>query len=302
MSLPTTDLLAGNQPEPADPGRSGTTARRPSRRSRAGVRVVTAVAVVVVGVLVLAAVAPWLFTQIDPLATDTAQARRPPGPGHAFGTDVLGRDVLARVIHGARLSLGLGVAATALAVAVSTVLGVATGLAPRGVDAVVMRVLEIVLAFPEILVALVVVALLGSGTGNVLVAITIAAIPLYTRMVRVTTLQVRQSGFVEASRALGQHPLAIVVRHILPNVVGPLLVLATIGIGNAIIAGSALSFLGLGPASPTPEWGLMLADGRNSLGSTWWVAVFPGLLITVTVVSTTIVGRAVQRRFDGRLQ
>ncbi|HQX36119.1 MAG TPA: ABC transporter permease subunit, partial [Microbacteriaceae bacterium] len=145
----------------------------------------------------------------------------------------------------------------------------------------------------------VVIALLGPGTTNLIIAITIAAIPVYARIVRITTLQVRGSAFVEASLALGQRRPAIIARHILPNVIGPLLVLATIGIGTSIIAGSSLSFLGLGPVSPTPEWGLMLSDGRNLLGSAWWVAVFPGLAITVTVISTTVLGRALQRRFEG---
>ena len=134
---------------------------------------------------------------------------------------------------------------------------------------------------------------------NISSAITIAAIPVYARIVRITTLQVRGSAFVEASLALGQRRPAIIARHILPNVIGPLLVLATIGIGTSIIAGSSLSFLGLGPVSPTPEWVLMLSGGRNLLGSAWWVAVFPGLAITVTVISTTVLGRALQRRFEG---
>jgi peptide/nickel transport system permease protein len=263
--------------------------------------IVVIVAGVILGVLVLAALFPTLFTSIDPLATATSQSQRPPSLEHLFGTDRLGRDVFARVIHGAALSLSFGFSATLLAVSIAVVIGMASGLGPRALDYVVTRVLEIALAFPELLVALVVIVILGRGNANVIVAIAIAAIPIYARIVRITTLQVRHSPFVETSTVLGQPRLITVIGHILPNVIGPLLVLATIGIGTAIIAGSGLSFLGLGPASPTPEWGLMLADGRNSLGSAWWIAVFPGLAITLTVISTTIIGRWLQDRFEGRV-
>ncbi|MCU1412297.1 MAG: peptide transporter permease [Rhodoglobus sp.] len=275
-------------------------ARPAAGRRRRTVPPVGAVAGVVLGVLVLAAVLPWIFTGADPLATATSDSQLPPSLEHLFGTDKLGRDVFSRVVHGAGLSLSFGFTATLAALILGILIGVASGLAPRPVDNVIMRALEIALAFPELLVALVVIALLGPGTTNVIVAITVAAVPVYARVVRITTIQVRQSAFIEASVALGQHRVAIVLKHLLPNVIGPLLVLATIGIGTSIIAGSGLSFLGLGPVSPTPEWGLMLSDGRNSLGTAWWIAVFPGLAITVTVISTTVLGRYLQGRFEGR--
>ncbi|OYN90179.1 ABC transporter permease [Parenemella sanctibonifatiensis] len=249
--------------------------------------------------LVLAALVPGLLTSIDPLATNPVQSHRPPSAEHLFGTDRLGRDQFARVVHGARVSLGIGFIATGAAVAIAVVAGVLIGLAPRWLDGLAMRILEVVLAFPELLLALVVIALLGPGTQNVLIAITISAIPVYVRMVRIATVQVRTSGYVEAATALGVGRTAVVVRHVLPNVVGPLLVLATIGVGNAIIAGSAMSFLNLGPVAPTPEWGLMLSEGRDSLRNAWWVAVFPGLAITATVISTTLLGRHLQARFEG---
>lgn len=270
------------------------------RRRRAVPPVSAVVAAVVLGVLVLAALLPWAFTSADPLATATSDSQLPPSLDHLFGTDKLGRDVFSRVVHGASLSLSFGFTATVVALVFGIVIGVASGLAPRFVDNIIMRALEIALAFPELLVALVVIALLGPGTTNVVVAITVAAVPVYARVVRITTIQVRESAFIEASVALGQRRIVIILRHVLPNVIGPLLVLATIGIGTSIIAGSGLSFLGLGPVSPTPEWGLMLSDGRNSLGTAWWIAVFPGLAITVTVISTTVLGRYLQGRFEGR--
>jgi peptide/nickel transport system permease protein len=269
-----------------------------AKRRRAPIAAIAAS--VVLAIIVLAALFPWIFTSIDPLATATADSRQPPSPAHPFGTDTLGRDMFSRVVHGAGLSLSFGVTATAVAVAIGVLIGLTSGLAPRWVDNVIMRALEIALAFPELLVALVVIALLGSGTGNVIIAITIAAVPVYARIVRVSTLQVKNSAFVEAATALGQPRSLVILRHVLPNVLGPLLVLATVGIGTAIISGAGLSFLGLGPVSPTPEWGLLLSDGRGSLANAWWIAVFPGLAITVTVIATTVFGRFLQRRFEGR--
>lgn len=253
----------------------------------------------VLAILVLAAFVPGLFTPLDPLVTDTSASNLPPGDGHPFGTDKLGRDVYTRVVYGAAISLSLGFTATVVAVAIGTAVGVGSALAPRWADNALQRILEILLALPEILVALVVVALLGASTVNLIVAITVAAVPSYARMVRATTLQVRHAPFIEAAVGLGQRRAVIIIRHVLPNVLGPLLVLATIGIGTAIIAGSGLSFLGLGPSAPSPEWGLMLSDGRGSLATAWWVAVFPGLAITATVIATTIVGRWLQGRFEG---
>lgn len=257
------------------------------------------VAAAVLAILVVAALFPNVFTDIDPLATATRQSQRPPSAEHLFGTDRLGRDVYSRVVHGAGLSLSFGFSATLLALVVGLAVGMASGLGPRPLDHVVQRALEIALAFPGLLVALVVIVVLGPGTTSVIVAIAVAAVPVYARVVRITTLQKRRSEFVEAATVQGERRSAIVLGHILPNVIGPVLVLATIGIGTAIIAGAALSFLGLGPASPTPEWGLMLADGRNSLGSAWWIAVFPGLAITVTVIATAVLGRWLQDRFEG---
>jgi len=274
----------------------------PPDASRRKVRVApsTIVAGVVLVVIVLAALFPDLLATHEPNATALPEAKLGPGAEHFFGTDQLGRDVYSRIVYGSRISLMFGFVATAIAIALGALVGLVSGLAPRFVDNVIMRFLEIMLAFPELLVALVVVALLGPGTANVIIAVTVAALPTYARIVRISTIQVRQSQFVEAATALGQRRSAIVLRHVLPNVVGPLLVLATIGVGTAIIAGSSLSFLGLGPVPPSPEWGLSLSTGRDLLGSAWWVAVFPGLAITATVISTTVIGRKLQRRFEGR--
>lgn len=256
-------------------------------------------AAVFLALVATAAIAPDLLAAHDPLQTDVRAALQPPGGAHPFGTDQSGRDVFSRVVHGAARSAGIGLLATALALVIGTTVGALSGVAPRVVDAALMRVTDIVLAFPEFLVALIVVAVLGPGGVNVAVAVTIAAVPVYIRLARTQTLTQRSAQYVEASRLLGVGPLRAFARHVMPGVLGALSVLATIGIGSAILAAAGLSFLGLGPAEPEAEWGLMLAGGRNVLGQAWWISVFPGLAITLTVVSATVLGRALRTRLDG---
>lgn len=256
-------------------------------------------AVTVLLVLAFAAVFPGVLATHDPLQTDVRGALLPPSAEHLFGTDQSGRDVYSRVVHGAGRSIGIGLLATAVALAAGLVVGALAALAPRGVDATLMRVNDVLMAFPEFLVALVVVAVLGPGPVNIAIAVTLAAVPVYIRLARVQTRTLRSAEHVEAARILGVPPISAFVRHVLPGVLGALSVLATIGIGSSILAAAGLSFLGLGPSEPTPEWGLMLAGGRNVLGQAWWIAVFPGLAITITVVAATIVGRVLRARADG---
>lgn len=250
-------------------------------------------------VVALAMAAPTLFTSVDPLITDVVQRLRPPSGEHPFGTDQSGRDVFARVVHGARQSVGVGLLATGVALVVGVVIGTLVGVAPRAVDAVVMRVLDVLLALPEFLIALVVVALLGPGATNLALAVTIAAAPVYVRYARAHTRALRREEYVEAARLIGVGPLRVLVTHIAPSVLRRLSVLAALGVGTSILAISGLSFLGLGVGEPTPEWGLILSEGRNVLGTAWWVTVFPGLAITLTVVSVGYLGRLLRSRIDG---
>lgn len=267
---------------------------RPGRRSRPwGVWVAAAV----LAVLVLAAVRPTLFTAVDPLVTDPLNAFQPPGGAHPLGTDELGRDELARVVHGARASLTMGIGATLVAVLVGGLLGLVAGLASGRVDRAASRLLDVLFAFPEMLVALVVVTVLGAGGVNVLVAIGIGAVPGYARVLRGQVLLARRSGYAEAAVGLGLHPAVVAWRHVLPNAVGPVLVLATMGVGTAITFGAGLSFLGLGVQPPAPEWGLMLSESRDTLARAPWLGLFPGLALTATVVCTTVVGRSLQHRY-----
>lgn len=257
------------------------------------------VAVGFLGVVALVALFPGLFATHDPLQTDVRAALLPPSAEHLFGTDQSGRDVYSRVIYGAGPSVGIGLLATSFALVVGLVLGALAGVAPRVIDTIAMRITDIVLAFPEFLIALIVVALLGPGHLNVAIAVTIAAVPVYIRLARTNTRTLRLAEHVEAARILGVGPVRAFVRHVAPGVLGSLSVLATIGIGSSILAAAGLSFLGLGPTEPTAEWGLMLSGGRNVIGSAWWVAVFPGLAISLTVIAATVVGRTLRARADG---
>lgn len=259
-------------------------------------------AVAVLLVLAFAAAFPGVLATHDPLQTEVRGALLPPSAEHLFGTDQSGRDVYSRVVHGAGRSIGIGLLATGVALAFGLLVGSLAGLAPRSVDAALMRVNDVLMAFPEFLVALVVVAVLGPGPVNIAIAVTLAAVPVYIRLARVQTRTLRRAEHVEAARILGVPATQAFVRHVVPGVLGALTVLATIGIGSSILAAAGLSFLGLGPSEPTPEWGLMLAGGRNVLGQAWWIAVFPGIAITLTVISATIVGRVLRARAEGRTQ
>ncbi|MEU9890503.1 ABC transporter permease [Sphaerisporangium sp. NPDC051011] len=246
-----------------------------------------------------AALVPWLLAG-DPNAVDPAVALRPPGHGHPFGTDQLGRDILARVVHGARSSLLVGLGSTVLAGLAGSAWGLLSALGGRVVDETAMRVADVLLSFPSVLMALLVVAVLGPGTVNVTVAITISLAPGFARVVRVRAVVVRDSAYVRAAVNLGVRRTRVVLRHVVPNVLAPLLVLATVNAGTAIIAGASLSFLGLGPKPPDPEWGSMLAQSRAYLDAAWTYALFPGAAITLTVMSVTVLGRALRDRYEGR--
>lgn len=254
----------------------------------------------VLAVIALAAVAPGLLATHDPLLTDVRAALQPPSGAHWFGTDQSGRDVYSRVVYGAGRSVGIGLLATGLALVVGVVAGSLTAIAPRVVDTVAMRIVDVLLAFPEFLVALLVVAVLGPGPANVVLAVTIAAVPVYIRLARAQTRTLATAEFVEAARISGVPAPLVHVRHVLPGVLGAVSVLATIGVGTSILAAAGLSFLGLGPTEPVPEWGLMLSAGRNLLLQAPWVAVFPGLAITATVVGVSVVGRTLRARAEER--
>lgn len=279
----------------AAPSRTSRTTRSRFARRRPPVGVLVALAVVVL--LLVAAVAPGLFTSQDPYTSSPANAFAPPSAEHLLGTDQLGRDLYSRIVHGAWYSISLGVGATLIGLVGGIVLGVVAGYSRGVVDRVVTRALDILLAFPEVLVALIAITVLGPGQASVIWAVGLGRIPGSARLVRAQVLQVRGSGYVASGVTLGLRPARLVLRHVVPNSLGPVLVNAVLGVGVSIIFGAALSFLGLGAIPPTPEWGLMLAEARQYLSIAPALAIWPGLLITVTVVSITAAGRWAQQRY-----
>jgi ABC-type dipeptide/oligopeptide/nickel transport system permease subunit len=238
----------------------------------------------------------------DPLKMNPVDALLPPSAAHPFGTDQYGRDVLSRVIAGARLSLATGLGAVVIALAGGLALGLVSGAAGGWVDLLVMRVVDVMMAFPSVLLALVVVAILGQGSTNVMVAVGVSLIPTFVRLIRGNVLVVREQAYVEAARALGSKPSRVTLCHILPNIVAPVIVLATIAIAWSIIIGASLSFLGLGPRPPFPEWGVDLSNGRNYLLRGWWISGGPGLAIMTTVVAVNLVGDSLRDVLDPRLR
>lgn len=276
--------------------RSAASARRSTRRVSIGVTIAAAV----FGVLLVAAIWPQLFTSYDPVASAPAKALQGPSAEHWLGTDQLGRDLLSRLVYGARYSITLGIGATVIGLVGGVVIGAISGYARGWLDRVVTRLLDVLLAFPEVLIALITITVLGPGEWSVLWAVGIGRIPASARLVRAEVLRIRNSGFVASGIGLGLSPARIIARHVVPNSLGPVLVNAVLGVGVSIIFGASLSFLGLGAVPPTPEWGLMLSEARQYLGIAPWIAIWPGLFITITVVSITVTGRWAQQRFLSR--
>ncbi|GAA1852302.1 ABC transporter permease [Pseudonocardia ailaonensis] len=250
--------------------------------------------------LAVAVIAPRALTSIDPTAADPLQILQPPGAGHWLGTDQNGRDVFARIVAGARPSVLIGIFSSALALLAGTVLGVLGAKGGRVGSAIVTRLLDIVLAVPGLLLVLLAVAVLGSGTGPAVAGLALVTTPGYARLVRGEVIRLRDAEFVRAAHGLGWTRTQVVLRHVVPNAMGPVTVLATLGIGSTIAAAASLSYLGLGAQEPAAEWGLMLSVSTAYFSRAWWSAVFPGIAITATVLAITVVGHHLQLRFDGR--
>jgi len=248
----------------------------------------------VVVLLAAAMLAPQWFTALSPDAVDTDAILQPPSTAHWFGTDELGRDLFCRMVYGTSISLSIGVGAMVIACLGGIAFGTLAALSPSPVRGLLVRLLDILLAFPELLLALLVIAVLGRGPSNTLIAVGVSHIAGYARLIRSQVLQVKLSGYVEHAVALGEHPWTIVTSHIIPNTIRPLMVLATIGVGTSVISASALSFLGLGVVPPEAEWGALLANGRNYLDVAPWMSLLPATVVAVSVISITLLGRRLQ--------
>jgi peptide/nickel transport system permease protein len=259
----------------------------------------TIVPALIVAFVIIAAIAPGLLTHRNPDAINLEQTLLPPSLSHWFGTDDAGRDLYTRVVYGARESLGIGLGATGMAMSIAILLGFATGLAGGAVDAVINRILEVAFAFPVLLLALLLISIYGPSLTTEIFAVGIGSAPGYARMVRGQVLNVREAPYVEAAGALGHSRLAVIRRHLFPNAMRPLVAVITLGVGQSIVWASGLSFLGLGVAPPSPEWGALLDSGRMYVTTQWWLEVMPGLVIVLVALSITSLGRTLQHRLEG---
>jgi len=256
----------------------------------------------VVLLFIFTAVFAPLIAPYDPLDSNLDEALQSHSYKHWLGTDEQGRDILSRIIYGGRMSLAIGVIAVAISSVLGVLLGLISGFMGGKVDNVIMRFMDILMAFPGMLLALAIVSALGPGTFNLMIALGVYSVPFFARVVRGSVLSVREMEYVEAAKAIGQSNFFIVFSHILPNCVGPILVLATLRIAIAILNGAGLSFLGLGPQPPTPEWGAMLSSGRTYLRIAPWVATYPGFAIMLVVLGFNVFGDGLRDALDPRLK
>lgn len=257
-------------------------------------------AVTVLSFILIAIFAPGLAPYPPDQMIYTA-IQQPPSAAHPMGTDELGRDILSRIIHGARISMQVGLIAVGIALTVGTLLGILAAFAGGFVNDVIMRVVDVMLAFPDILLAIAIVAILGPDLVNTMIAVGIAAIPAYARTAQASTLSVLELDYVQAARALGASGFRIVWRYILPNIFAPIVVLASVGVAVAILSAAGLSYLGLGAQPPTPEWGAMLSGARAYLRDAWWMSTFPGLVIVIVVLAFNLLGDGLRDLLDPRL-
>lgn len=250
------------------------------------------VSVLFLGLVLVACFAPNLLASGDPLTGDAADNLQAPSAAHLFGTDQLGRDIFTRVVHGTSLSLRGALVAVLVALVAGGLLGLVAGTIGRWVDETIMRFVDVLLAIPALLLSLALITALGYGTVNVAIAVAIGSIATFARVARSETLRVAQSTYVEAARSVGSRPWTTLRRHILPNAIGPIISLAVLEFGVAILAVASLSFLGYGAPPPTPEWGAMVAEGRNYLATSWWLTTLPGLTVAATVLAVNRLSRA----------
>ncbi|MEV6218359.1 ABC transporter permease [Nocardia sp. NPDC051833] len=256
--------------------------------------------VVTLVLVVLAAAWPTLFTARDPLLGVPSEIFAPPSGQHWFGTDELGRDLFTRVVHGTAMSLQATVIAVAVAFVVGGAIGLVAGFVGRWVDDALMRFADVLLSIPSLFLSLALVTALGYGTVKVAIAVGVAGVAGFARVMRAEVLRVRQAVFVEAAWSSGARWFTVLGRHVLPNSIGPVVVLATLELGTAVLAVSALSFLGYGAVPPAPEWGTLIASGRNYLANAWWISTMSGLMVAFVVLATNRIARALDGEWERR--
>lgn len=255
-------------------------------------------------ILVLLALFADVIADYDTVVIKQNLANRLKGPSaeHWLGTDEFGRDIFARLVHGARVSLKVGVIAVGISIILGGILGALAGFYGGRIDNIIMRIMDVFLAVPSILLAIAIVSALGPSIINLMVAISISSVPRYARIVRASVLSIRDQEFVEAARAIGANNARIIFRHIIPNSLAPVIVQGTLGVASAILSTAGLSFIGLGIQPPAPEWGSMLSGGRQYLRYAWWVTTFPGVAIMITILSLNLLGDGLRDALDPRLK
>jgi len=256
--------------------------------------------IVLIVLVLVSAMAP-ILSPYDPASTDLLSQLEPPNSSHWFGTDEFGRDILTRIVYGGRISLTVGLIALAIGATLGTFIGLISGFYGGRTDVFLMWFIDVLLAFPGILLALLVVSILGVDLRNLMLAVGVSMIPRFARLVRGTVLSAKENLYVDAARVTGVPESLVLARHVLPNVISPVIVLSTLSLGTAIIIASGLSFLGLGAKPPSPEWGAMLSDGRQFLQRQWWIATFPGVAILVTVLAVNLIGDGLRDALDPRM-
>ena len=259
---------------------------------------------VILVILILLALFADVIADYDTVVIKQNLANRLKGPSaeHWLGTDEFGRDIFARLIHGARVSLKVGIVAVGISIVCGGTLGALAGYYGGRLDNIIMRIMDIFLAVPSILLAIAIVSALGPSIINLMVAISVSNIPRYARIVRASVLSIRDQEFVEAARAIGANNARIIFRHIIPNSLAPVIVQGTLGVASAILSTAGLSFIGLGIQPPAPEWGSMLSGGRQYLRYAWWVTTFPGVAIMITILSLNLLGDGLRDVLDPRLK
>lgn len=260
------------------------------------------VGLALIGIFLFLALFGPLLSPYDPLFQMLHERFLPPSPQHLFGTDQLGRDIFSRVLYGSRISLVMGIAVTAILFVVGTTLGLLAGFFGGKVDEILMRMTDMIMAFPSLVLAMAVAAALGPSLFNTMVTIAFVAWPRYARLARASCLQVKEEAYIEAARAIGVSDARIIFSHIMPMIISPIIVQATINLGGVILLAAGLGFLGLGAQPPAPEWGLMISEGRRFIANQWWVAGFPGIMIMIVVLGFNLLGDCLRDIFDVRMR
>lgn len=253
--------------------------------------------IIILAMVIIAVFAPLIATQA-PEAQDLAMRFQSPSAEHFFGTDNFGRDIFSNVVYGARISLFIGLVATIISVIIGTIIGAVAGFFGGGVDNVLMRLVDIILSIPSLILAIAISAVLGTGIRNLILAVSLSSITNYARIVRASVLSVKEQEYVEAAKIGGASNFRLIFRHILPNCTGPIIVQATLGVGTAILQAASLSFIGLGVQPPTPEWGGMLSQGRSYIRDYPHMTIFPGLAIALTIFSLNLFGDGLSDTLD----